>query len=52
LNQWVREASGQVWVVSTAVQSLLPLVEAGDFNDELYYRLNPVMIDLTSPIAQ
>lgn len=51
LNLWVRGASGHAWVVSTAVQSLLPLVEAGVFNDELYYRLNCVTIDLTSPLA-
>ena len=51
LNQWVREASGHAWVVSTALESVLPLVEAGVFNDELYYRLNAVTIDLTSPLA-
>lgn len=51
LNLWVRGASGHAWVVSTVVQSLLPLVEAGAFLHELYYRLNVVTIDLTSPLA-
>jgi DNA-binding NtrC family response regulator len=28
------------------------MVEAGGFHDGLYYRLNVVTLDLTSPIAQ
>ena len=51
LHQWVRGASGRAWVVSTAVAPLFPLVEAGVFDDGLYYRLNAVTIDLTSPLA-
>lgn len=51
LNQWVRGASGHAWVVSTARESLFPLVEAGTFHDELYYRLNVVAIDLMSPLT-
>lgn len=51
LNQWVCAGNGRTRVVSTAGASLLPMVEAGAFDDALYYRLNVVTIDLTSPIA-
>jgi hypothetical protein len=47
LNQWIGGARGHAWVVSTAWESLLPQVEAGVFNAELYYCLNVVTIDLT-----
>jgi hypothetical protein len=49
LNQWLEGARGHAWVVSTAWESLMPLIEAGGFNDGLYYRLNVVTIDLTRP---
>jgi|SRR5579872_7076864 len=49
LNQWVCGGNGRTRVVSTASQSLLPMVDAGVFDDALYYRLNVVTIDLTSP---
>jgi hypothetical protein len=45
LNEWMTETNG-ARVVSTASESLLPMVNAGAFNDALYYRLNVVMIDL------
>ncbi len=48
LNEWVCGGKGHRRVVSTASQSLLPLVEAGLFDDALFYRLNVVTIDLTS----
>lgn len=47
LNDWVCGGKGHRRVVSTAAQSLLPMVEAGLFDDALYYRLNMVTIDLT-----
>ena len=50
LNLWVGAGNGHCRVVSTASTSLLPMVEAGLFDDALYYRLNVVTIDLTSPI--
>jgi hypothetical protein len=46
LNQWLRVGNGRARVVSCASESLLPMVEAGAFNDGLYYRLNVVTIDL------
>jgi hypothetical protein len=49
LNQLVCGGNGHTRVVSTASQSLLPMVEAGVFDDALYYRLNVVTIDLTPP---
>jgi transcriptional regulator of acetoin/glycerol metabolism len=34
-------------VVSTAFAPVLPLVEAGEFDGALYYRLNTIYIDLS-----
>jgi Sigma-54 interaction domain len=51
LNQWLSARTGRARVVSTASESLLPMVEAGAFNDGLYYRLNVVTIDLRSSVA-
>jgi hypothetical protein len=49
LNEWVCGGKGHRRVISTASQSLLPMVEAGLFDDALYYRLNVVTIDLPQP---
>lgn len=48
LRDWLVVRNGRTQVVSTASASLLPMVEAGAFNDSLYYRLNVVCIDLTT----
>lgn len=48
LKDWLVVRNGRTQVVSTASASLLPMVEAGAFNDSLYYRLNVVCIDLTT----
>ena len=50
LSQWLRAGNGRARVVSTASESVLPMLEAGAFDDGLYYRLNVVTIDL-SPVA-
>ena len=52
LYHWMGAANGHTRVVSTASQPLLPLVEAGAFNEDLYYRLNVVTLDLTTPVAR
>ena len=39
-------------VVSTTTQSMLPVLETGAFDDDLYYRLNVLTFDLRSPVAQ
>jgi hypothetical protein len=46
LFEWLDSTSG-TQVVSTASAPLLPLVEAGAFDDALYYRLNTVYVDLS-----
>jgi Sigma-54 interaction domain len=51
LNQWLCARRGGTRIVSTASQSLLPLVEAGAFNDALYYRLNVVTLDLAAAVT-
>jgi hypothetical protein len=51
LHQWVNAGDRRAQVVSSASGALFPMVEAGAFNDGLYYRLNVVTIDLTSPVA-
>ena len=51
LHRWVCAGIGHARVVSSASGSLFPMVESGLFNAGLYYRLNVVTIDLTSPVA-
>lgn len=45
LLDWLGASGRGMQVVSTAAASLLPRVEAGDFLEALYYRLNVVCID-------
>ena len=51
LYNWIG-GNGRTQVVSTASKFLNPLLETGLFDEGLYYRLNVVTIDLTSPVAQ
>jgi len=51
LYDWMA-GHGRTQVVSTASTFLQPLLEAGAFDKGLYYRLNMVTIDLTSPAAR
>lgn len=51
LYDWMA-ANGRTQVVSTASKFLQPLLEAGAFDEGLYYRLNMVTVDLTSPVAR
>ena len=48
LLDWLETRPGRTQVVSTTAASLLPQVEAGVFNDTLYYRLNTVSVDVTA----
>ena len=50
LHDWLSAGNGRARVVSAASESLFAMVESGVFNDALYYRLNVVTIDLTSPV--
>jgi len=52
LSRWIAAGNRQARVVSTASQFLLPLVETGAFDGGLYYRLNVLTLDLTSPGRQ
>jgi hypothetical protein len=45
LMKWLERAAGQTQVVSTTQAPLLPRVQAGRFDDALYYRLNTVCVD-------
>lgn len=47
LLQWLGSARHDRQIITTASGRLLPLVNAGTFNDALYYRLNTIYIDLT-----
>jgi hypothetical protein len=51
LHHWIA-ANACTQVVSTASKSLWPMIQAGAFDEALYYRLNVVMLDTTSPAAQ
>jgi len=52
LHRWMKIGNNRTRVVSTTTQSLLPVLETGAFNDELYYHLNVLTFDLRSPVAQ
>jgi hypothetical protein len=48
---WMNSGNNRTRVVSTTTQSLLPELETGAFNDNLYYRLNVLTLDLRPPVA-
>jgi hypothetical protein len=52
LHRWMNAGHNRTRVVSTTTKSLLPVIETGAFNGELYYRLNVLTLDLRSPVAQ
>ena len=51
LLYWLERAEGRTQVISTSATPLLARVHAGSFIDTLYYRLNTVCVDVTSPLA-
>ena len=51
LHLWINAGNNRTRVVSTTTQSLLPVLETGAFNDDLYYHLNVLTFDLRSPVA-
>lgn len=48
LVDWLELSKGRTQVVSTTANPLLPLVNAGEFNATLFYRLNTICVDVTS----
>jgi|SRR5688500_1608115 len=46
LRDWLETRSRRIQIVSTTSAPLEPHVDAGAFNDTLYFRLNTVRIDL------
>lgn len=48
LYRWINGADGRPQIVSTASQSLVPILAAGTFDQDLYYRLNVVTLHLAS----
>lgn len=46
LLDWLETRPRRVQIVSTTSSPLMPKVEAGTFNDSLYFRLNVVRVDL------
>lgn len=44
---WLETRARRVQIVSTTSTPLMPLVDAGTFNDTLYYRLNTMHVDVT-----
>ena len=51
LHRWMRAGNARTRIVSTTTQSLMPALETGAFNDDLYYHLNVLTLDLRSPVA-
>lgn len=52
LHSWMDAGGNRTRVVSTTTQSLLPVLDTGAFNDDLYYRLNVLTLDLRPAVAQ
>jgi hypothetical protein len=48
LLHWLDLSDREAQIVTTASASLLPMVDAGQFLETLYYRLNMVRIDMTA----
>src|SRR4051812_24318112 len=48
LLRWLDDVMGTIRVVSTASAPLWPEVQAGVFNEILYYRLNTVLVDMAA----
>jgi hypothetical protein len=46
---WLEKASHRPHIIGTSSRALYPLVRAGRFSEDLYYRLNSVYIDGTNP---
>jgi len=46
---WLEKAPHRPHIISTSSRALYPLVRAGRFSEDLYYRLNSVYIDGTNP---
>ena len=47
--RWLDHVKGRIRVVSTTSDALWPRVQAGVFNEVLYYRLNTVLVDMGKP---
>jgi hypothetical protein len=50
LYNWMA-GNARAQIVSIASKFFQPMLQAGAFNEELYYRLNVITLDLTSPGA-
>ncbi len=44
--RWLDEVRGNIRVVSTTATPVWPRVQAGEFDEVLYYRLNTVFVDM------
>jgi hypothetical protein len=49
LLRWLENAPHRPQIISTSSRALYPLVRAGRFSEDLYYRLNGVYLDRTNP---
>jgi hypothetical protein len=48
LLRWLEKAAQRPHVISTSSRALYPLVRAGRFSEDLYYRLNSMYLDCTN----
>jgi hypothetical protein len=46
LLTWLETRARRIQIVSTTSTPLIPMVDAGAFNDTLYYRLNTMHVDV------
>jgi len=47
LLTWLEQTTTRAQVISTSSGPLFPLVQAGVFNETLFYRLNTICLDVT-----
>jgi hypothetical protein len=49
LDAWLRKSPRATRIVSTTTQSIIPLIESGAFLERLYYRINTVVVSVSTP---
>ena len=51
LLAWIDDMGSRTRIISTSPHSLFALVDAGCFDPALYYRLNVLLLHVTSPVS-
>jgi hypothetical protein len=49
LDEWATQSAPATRIVSTTSRSMVPLIDNGVFMERLYYRLNTVLVSVSTP---